>query len=257
MLFTKEDLGKKLYDALRQNEPLDWKQVDRSELDVSGAYQVQDHFNASKGESVQGYKISLTSKQTQDMFHSNSPLYGQLVASSVLSDGAEVRLSTLNEPLLELELEFIAREALSTSDDEQTLLDKCDIAPGIEIPDSRFKNWFPALPLELVISDSAVCGRIVVGHPVAVKPVPDTLADVHASVTLNGQPLTAGVSSEVLGNPLHALKWLVGKLHEEGKRVTAGTTVSTGTFCLPKKLVKGTYVATFDHGLGAVTLHVN
>ncbi|MET1247447.1 2-keto-4-pentenoate hydratase [Sporolactobacillus sp. STCC-11] len=255
MVFTQDNLSEKLYKSLSKGEPLAWKGVDHSELTPALAYDVQHTFNAKKGESVKGYKISLTSKTTQDMFHSDSPLYGQIVASSVLKDGATVDLSTLNEPLLELELEFTALEDLSSEDDEQALLDKTDVAPGIEVPDSRFKDWFPVLPLELVISDSAVCGRIVVGNA-APKPSLEELADVTSKVTLNGEPLTSGISSEVLGNPLHALKWLVQKLDQEGKKVTKGTTVSTGTFCLPKKLEKGTYVATFDHNLGSVTLHV-
>jgi 2-oxo-hept-3-ene-1,7-dioate hydratase len=255
MLFTKDDLSEKLYNSLSKGEPLAWKDVDHSDLTPERAYDVQHAFNEKKGEPVKGYKISLTSKTTQDMFHSDSPLYGQIVASSVLKDGAEVTLNTLNEPLLELELEFTALEDLSPEDDEQALLDKTEVAPGIEVPDSRFKEWFPVLPLELVISDSAVCGRVVVGNA-APKPSLEELADVTSKVTLNGKPLTSGVSSEVLGNPLHALKWLVQKLDQEGKKVTKGTTVSTGTFCLPKKLEKGTYVATFDHNLGSVTLHV-
>jgi 2-oxo-hept-3-ene-1,7-dioate hydratase len=255
MLFTKDDLSEQLYHALSKSEPLAWKDADHSELTPELAYNVQHAFNQKKGEAVKGYKISLTSKQTQDMFHSDSPLYGQIVASSLLKDNAEVELASLNEPLLELELEFTALEDLSLEDDEQVLLEKTEIAPGIEVPDSRFKDWFPTLPLELVISDSAVCGRVVVGKA-AQKPSVEELADVHSSVTLNGEPLTSGVSSEVLGNPLHALKWLVQRLAQEGKTLTKGTTVSTGTFCLPKKLTKGTYVATFDHQLGSVTVHV-
>ncbi|GAY75075.1 2-keto-4-pentenoate hydratase [Sporolactobacillus inulinus] len=257
MLVTKDDLSEQLYQALSKNEPLDFKNADPSALSLEHAYEVQHAFNAKKKEAIKGYKISLTSKQTQDMFNSDSPLYGQVVASSVLHDGAELALATLNEPLLELELEFTALEDLSPEDNEEQLLAKTDVAPGIEVPDSRFKDWFPKLPLELVISDSAVCGRLVVGKPAAKKPTVDELAHVHADVTLNGKPLTSGEASEVLGNPLHALKWLVARLAQEGKIVGKGTTVSTGTFCLPKKLEKGTYVATFTHHLGDVTLHVN
>ncbi|WP_010631676.1 2-keto-4-pentenoate hydratase [Sporolactobacillus vineae] len=244
-----------LYQAYTKNRPLQWEDYAHSDLTPETAYEVQHAFNEKKGEEVKGYKISLTSKQTQDLFNSDSPLYGQIVASSVLHDGAEVKLADLNEPLLELELEFVAKEDLSADDDENTLLQKTDVAPGMEVPDSRFKNWFPKLPLELVISDSAVCGRVVVGNA-APKPSADELANVKTSVTYNGTELMTGVSSEVLGNPLHALKWLVDRLAKEGKKVKKGTTVSTGTFCLPKQLQKGDYKATFDHGIGSVTLHV-
>ncbi|RYL93244.1 2-keto-4-pentenoate hydratase [Sporolactobacillus sp. THM19-2] len=255
MVEKTEELAQDLYEAYQTGRALRWEDYRQSGLDPESAYDVQHAFNSQKGEAVKGYKISLTSKQTQDMFHSDSPLYGQIVASAVLKDGAELSLSELNEPLLELELEFTAEEDLSVDDDEETLLKKTSIAPGIEVPDSRFGDWFPKLPLELVISDSAVCGRVVVG-PKAPELTVDQLSDIHTSATFNGQAFMTGVSSEVLGNPVKALKWLVTRLAREGKKVTKGTTVSTGTFCLPEKLKKGDYVATFDHGVGTVTLHV-
>ncbi|TGA98118.1 2-keto-4-pentenoate hydratase [Sporolactobacillus shoreae] len=250
-----EELSEKLYNAYLQNSPLNWQDYEEEVSTKKVAYDVQHAFNDKKGDAVKGYKISLTSKETQDLFDSDSPLYGEIVAPSVLKNEAEVKLEDLNEPLIELELEFIAAEDLSPEDDEETLLKKTTIAPGIEIPDSRFKDWFPKLPLNLVISDSAVCGRVVVG-PTAPKLTLEKLAAVKTSVTFNGKKLMEGLSSEVLGNPLHALKWLVKKLGEEGTTVKKGTTVSTGTFCLPKRLQKGDYVATFDQGVGSVTVHV-
>lgn len=255
MVETEKELAQKLYEAYAMGQPLNWERYQDVGLSQESAYKVQHAFVNRKGEEIKGYKISLTSKQTQDMFHSDSPLYGQAVASAVLHDGADVALDSLNEPLIELELEFTAKEDLSVDDDVEALIAKTSIAPGIEIPDSRFRNWFPNLPLELVISDSAVGGRIVVGHA-APELSASELAEIHTSATLNGREIMSGVSSEVLGNPIESLKWLVARLDREGKKVAKGTTVSTGTFCLPKNLEKGDYVAVFDHGIGSVSVHV-
>ena len=46
-----------------------------------------------------------------------------------------------------------------------TLLKKTQVAPGIEVPDSRFDDWFPKISLGQVVADSAVAGRIVTGLP--------------------------------------------------------------------------------------------
>lgn len=255
MTLTKEKLAEDLYHAYAQNEPLTWQDVALDTLNPANAYDVQHAFNKAKGEPVKGYKISLTSKETQDLFHSDSPLYGQIVASKLVHNGTTIDRSEMNEPILELELEFTATDDLSPEDTLADLYAKTELAPGVEVPDSRFKNWFPSLPLALVISDSAVCGRVVVGDPVK-KPSIDQLATVHASVTCDGKPVTSGVSSEVLGNPLNALKWLVQKLAQEGKKLSKGTTVSTGTFCMPEKLLPGHYEATFDHEIGTVAFDV-
>ena len=69
-----------------------------------------------KGKPTAGYKVSLTSKETQDMFDADSPLYGQQVAERFLQSPADVDLQMLNEPLLEVELTFRAKEDLQPSD---------------------------------------------------------------------------------------------------------------------------------------------
>ncbi|MFT8317463.1 MAG: 2-keto-4-pentenoate hydratase [Sporolactobacillus sp.] len=253
---VEEELSETLYRAYRDKEPIVWQEVERDALNQQKAYEIQHAFNQAKDERIRGYKISLTSQATQDLFHADSPLYGQIVASSVLKDGARIDRSELNEPLLELELEFTVLEDLLPEDDQQALLEKTELAPGVEIPDSRFKDWFPSLPLELVISDSAVCGRVVVGPPAA-KLEAGQLANIHARATRDGEAVAEGVSSEVLGNPLHALHWLVQKLAQEGKVLGEGTTISSGTFCLPKKLMRGHYEAVFDQGLGSVSFDVD
>lgn len=250
-----QDLAQKLYNAYNTKESLDWKDFKDAKLTEKDAYDVQHAFNKLKGESVRAYKISLTSKETQDMFKSNTPLYGEEVESSVLKSGTTLQLAELMEPLLEVELQFVAKEDLSVNDDDERLLKKTEPAPGFEVPDSRFKDWFPKLPKELVVSDSAVAGRVVVGKtskPLTLK----DLEQVKVTVMFNGKELTSGYSSEVLGNPLNSVKWLVQKLDKEGRKVTKGTVVSTGTFVLPKRLQKGMYSADFDHGAGRVELFV-
>ncbi|MFT8871068.1 MAG: fumarylacetoacetate hydrolase family protein [Sporolactobacillus sp.] len=256
MTFTKEKLADQLFHAYQANEPLSQQAVEQSGLTPENAYDVQHAFNRTKGEMLSGYKISLTSKETQDLFHSDSPLYGEIVASKLRKNGATLKRADMNVPLLELEIECLVKEELSATDSLPDLLAKCDLAPGVEVPDSRFKDWFPSLPLVLVIADSAVCGCVVVGDAAENKPDVTDLSDVHASLTRDGKLLEEGNSSEVLGNPLHALKWLVDKLAQEGRALKAGTVVSTGTFCMPQKMTVGHYEAVFDHGLGCVSFDV-
>src|SRR5699024_1232527 len=96
----KEEFAKTRFTAYYTNTQLkedDWKDV---VTDDDTAYAVQDEVMKLKGKETAGYKVSLTSKQTQDMFDADSPLYGQQVAERFLQSPADVDLSTLNEPLL-------------------------------------------------------------------------------------------------------------------------------------------------------------
>ena len=235
-----EEFAKALFEAYDTNTPLkeeEWKDV---VTDDETAYAVQDAVVKLKGKPTAGYKVSLTSKETQDMFDADSPLYGQQVAERFLQSPADVDLQMLNEPLLEVELTFRAKEDLQPSD---TL---------------RFVDWFPDLGKYNVMADCAVGGLVVYGEEHDADSVfenVDDAANVHAVLFKDGKKLKEGVSSEVLGNPFKSLQWLVQKLAEQGKVFTKGQMVSSGTFVLPPKLTAGKWEVEFDSGLGNVVVN--
>ncbi|MGV3061601.1 2-keto-4-pentenoate hydratase, partial [Streptococcus hyovaginalis] len=141
----------------------------------------------------------------------------------------------------------------------EDLLEKLTIAPGIEVPDSRFKEWFPTLNKYLVVSDCAVGGRVVFGQEQDVKGnfTVDDLANISGVLSKDGEVLKEGVSSEVLGNPLNSVAWLVKKLASHGKTLKKGQQVSSGTFILPPALEKGVYRVDYGSGVGSLELTVD
>lgn len=245
-----------LFDAYVHNKPINKKLVPAF-LEKNDAYRVQHALTAKKAdhanEPLSGYKISLTSPETQALFNSDTPLYGALTAPA-FNDGA-ITLESLSAPLIEIELIFIATEDLSINDDIQAILEKTKIAPGIEVPDSRFEDWFPKISLGQVIADSAVAGKIIVGEPKDGLTY-DQLSNIRGALRLNGKEIAADTSSAVLDHPVHAIKWLIGELGAHGLSLKKGMSVSSGTFILPQQLEKGVYTASFDK-IGEVTLQVN
>lgn len=258
VLSTKNDTEKKvandLYQALVKKQPLKAADYEKEVADFDTAYRVQHAFTDLKNEAVGGYKVSLTSKETQKMFDSDSPFYGAETSSAWLKNHTSLQLSDLMDPLLEVEMVFTAKETLLATDSLNELLNKVTVSAGVELPDSRFKDWFPSLSKYLVVADGAVGGRVVYTEPTNDKVSVDDLATVTCTLTLNGKELGTGKSSEVLGNPLNSLQWLVKKLSEQGVAYPKGTKVSSGTFLLPPHLQKGHYVAHFDKYFDDVTL---
>lgn len=256
---NQEEFADKLAQALQTKKPLlenDWSNL---VTDENSAYLVQEAFTNLKNDTVGGYKVSLTSKQTQDMFDSNEPLYGAEMTNNFLKSPATVQLSDLMEPLVEVELCFRAKEDLLPTDSLEDLLTKTTVAPALEVPDSRFSNWFPSLFKYMVMSDGAVSGLVVYGEEVDTSqlgPV-EALENVSATLFHDKENLKSGKSSEVLSNPLKSLQWLVKKLDSQGKRLLKDQRVSSGTFVLPPSLTKGEWRADFDNGLGSVNLKVN
>lgn len=243
---TPESIAHQLFEAWQSNTPMEMSAFDGALTDFDAAYQVQNAFAAKKAEPTAGYKISLTSKTTQDLFKTNEPLYGAQIASHILTSPATIDLAQMNEPLIEVELAMTAKEDLVPGLSDEELLARVTVAGDMEVPDARFKAWFPKLDKYLVVADCAVGGYIVCGEPVdgATLSVKD-LEGIHVELTLNGQPVRSGNSTEVLGNPINALQWLIQKLAQHGKTLKKGTTVSTGTFFVPPKLEAGLYEATF------------
>ncbi|MGK7378891.1 2-keto-4-pentenoate hydratase [Planococcus sp. 1R117A] len=253
--FSSQKMADILYDAYIHKKQIT-KELIPPFLKKDEAYELQHIVTSKKAteaaERLAGYKISLTSPETQKLFRSDTPLYGALTTSA-LSNGT-VSLEMMSSPLIEIELIFILKEDLSVEDDVQAILEKTLIAPGIEVPDSRFEDWFPKITLGQVIADSAVAGKIIAGKPVEGLTY-EQLADMKGTLHFNGKELASDTSSTVLDHPVHAVKWLVTELAGHGLKLEKGMSVSSGTFILPHKLEKGIYTASYE-GIGEVTLNV-
>ncbi|GEN48174.1 2-keto-4-pentenoate hydratase [Ligilactobacillus pobuzihii] len=256
---SEKDLAKTLFKAYSTGKALDMTEYSDVVTDDASAYRVQDYLTELKDEKIGGYKVSLTSKETQDLFDADAPLYGAQIDSHVVQGPHTFDNTKLMEPLAEVELVFRAKEELSRTDSLEELLNKTLVAPAIEVPDSRFSDWFPALPKHLVMADAAVGGYIVYGTEKEASSVfssVEQVANVHCQLFQDDVLLKDGVSTEVLGNPLNSLHWLTEKLATQGQMIEAGQLVSSGTFLLPEKLTAGKWKAVFDNGLGEVNLSV-
>ncbi|CAM3113271.1 2-keto-4-pentenoate hydratase [Lactiplantibacillus plajomi] len=259
MTVTETQVAQQLFDAYRHQQPLNMADLANQVPDEDAAYRVQAALTVLKNQPLGGYKVSLTSEQTQKMFDADAPLYGAQVADHFLAAPATVRQSQLMDPLVEVELVFKAKQTLTAEDSLTDLFHKTTVAPALELPDSRFSDWFPDLPKNLVVADAAVGGLVVYGTERDTDSVFDSVADVatpKCTLVHDGETLKTGVASEVLGNPLKSLHWLVGKLASQHKQLTAGQRVSSGTFVLPPHLTVGHWQADFDHQLGSVQLEM-
>ncbi|MFJ7680076.1 2-keto-4-pentenoate hydratase [Peribacillus sp. NPDC097264] len=230
------------------------KDVFSSHISLEEAYRIQHAFTAAKranDECLKGYKISMTSPETQALFNAKEPLYGQLTDKQITN---KISLSKqMLSPLIELELVFIVKEPLTAASTEEEIINKTQIAPGLEVPDSRFEDWFPKMPKEQVCADGAVGGKVTIGE--AKDYTYTDIDNINGKLLFNGQTIDEGTSSVVMGHPLKAIMWLLEKLGQHNLTLEPGMFVSSGTFILPKTLEIGMYTGQFE-GIGSVTLSV-
>lgn len=239
----------KLYDARLKGINLTPGQDIKTDT-VEAAYELQTEILKMQKKSVKGYKISMTSPETQALFDSSEPVYGPFTASQVIT---EMSLSDYNIPLVELELVFYVNETLSVEDDAESILAKCTVAPALELPDSRYDDWFPNISKYEVVADCAVAGAITIGEARSVSY--DALDNITGTLLLNDKEIKRGQSSEVMDHPVNAVKWLIEKLDSHDKQLEPGQFISSGTFILPVKLEAGKYIGVFE-GLGSIEIEI-
>lgn len=204
-----------------------------------------------------GYKVALTSPATQAALRTDEPAIGRLLAADVLATGSTVALGSMFSPVLEAELVFRVREDLPAHASADQIAQACDVAAGLECPDSRYADWFggeyPALALGDVIADNCLTGLVVVGS--TWLPVADVdLATVRARLLVDDEEVASGTGAEVLGNPLRSMAWLSAHLAASGQALPAGTLVSAGTLTSPVVARRGSVRAVFSGGLGEASV---
>lgn len=196
-------------------------------------------------EDIVGYKISMTSKETQAIASTHEPAYGTLLSSNIVKSGEHVSMNQLFSPLVEPELIFILTDDLSQTATEEEILSKTKIAAGLEIPDSRYVDWFPNFSLMDLLSDDTATGLVVVSEGIT-PPSFEELGNIKMELFHNGEKISEGVSSAVLDNPVSAVAWLVKKLASHNKSLKKGMIISSGTFISPLPVQPGKYDVTYS-----------
>ncbi|MCP1275764.1 2-keto-4-pentenoate hydratase [Leuconostoc citreum] len=251
MICDKESGMSKLKDALLSAQHGDKRLSSRDwilDIDDEDAYTIQREVEKEDRTLIAGYKISLTSNKTQKMFNSSSPLFGTEKANKIFQAPVILSKNTMNEPLIEVELAFIAQTTITNEMSDKEIMQSVTIAGAAELPDSRFLSWWPKLSKTLIIADNAVAGMLVYGEDKKIESA-EMLNNINATLSLNGLVIATGNSSEVLGNPLVAVRWLLNKLKEFNEVISPDQIISSGTFFVPPHLEQGYYTVEFDTDL--------
>jgi 2-keto-4-pentenoate hydratase len=252
------DAAAALHTAELDNKPITPISETYPDADVEDAYRISmavTELKLKAGRLVKGHKIGLTSKAMRSLTGATEPDYGTMFDNWFVLEGSKVPRSTMNRPLVEVELAFVLREPLiGPGVNAADVIRATDfVLPAIEIVDTRQKGRGPT-PLVDSIADAAACGLVVLGG----RPVRLTDIDVRrvgATLSINGSIEESGVSSAVMGNPINSVAWLANKLYEYGVTPEAGHVILSGSFIKAIPFNPGdTVVALFDT-LGEVTFY--
>jgi 2-keto-4-pentenoate hydratase len=172
-------------------------------------------------------------------------------------EGSVVPRSTMNRPLVEVELAFVLKEPLSGPGvNVADVIRATDfVLPAIEIVDTRQKGRGPNTLIDS-ISDAAACGLVILGaNPTKLKDI--DVRNVGATLSINGDIEESGMARAVMGNPINAVAWLINKLSEFGVSPEAGHVILSGSFIKAIPFQVGDSVEALFNGLGEVTFRTN
>ena len=228
-----------------------------SHISIAEAYTVQDlvtEMRVQRGEEVVGFKVGCTSKAIRSQFGLNEPISGRLFSPYVYEDGAEINRNKYVNCAIEPEMVLtIGVDLCGIGLPHDQLIDAIEcVSAGIELHNFRF--WFtPPTSQELICSGGIHAGLIVGNTKVS----PKQLSFEHElfSVRKNGELITEAPASEIMGSPIHSLRWLVDSLTKRGSCLKKGSLVIPGSPVGLTCIDQDTALSVEVDGVGVVVAH--
>jgi 2-keto-4-pentenoate hydratase len=207
------------------------------QLSTAEAYAVQDlvaERRVQRGEKIVGYKVGCTGEAIRSQFGLNEPISGRLFSPHLHEEATFVNRNNYVNCAVEPEMVLtMGADLCGTHLPDDQLRDAIEyVSPGIEL--HNFKFWFdPPTSQELICSGGIHAG-LIVGES---RASPKQLSFEHElfSVRKNGDLIAQASASEIMGGPIHSLRWLVDSLTLRGLSLRKGSLVIPGS---PVELVR-------------------
>ncbi len=209
---------------------------------------------------IAGHKIALTAPVMQKMVGFDEPIAAAIMEKTVHHTPARVHLSDFGRLGVECEIavrlahDLPAERAPYTRDSVAEAIGA--VMPAFELVDDRHADYTKiADNILTLLADNAWNGGIVLGSPLTDWQSLDLVA-IHGTMRINGEVVGEGYGRDVLGHPLDALAWLASTLAAQGKSLSQGMVVMTGSVVATKFVSQGDTVQLTMDGLGEVELGI-
>jgi len=211
---------------------------------IKEAYDIQDelsnrYISADKNTLLIGKKIGCTNKAAQVQLNIKESFFGNIFSNNISKSNCIINSEKYFSPFVEPEFSFVMKNELDISRapyNPDIIYDSVSaVLPSIELVDSRFEDW-TIIGVSNLIADNAVHAHWIYGNEI--KNLNDFNFNDHSvDLFINGQLIDKGNSSNVMGNPINSLTWLINNLALIGKSLPKNSYISTGT-CTPAIPIK-------------------
>jgi 2-keto-4-pentenoate hydratase len=200
-------------------------------LTAEDAYRIQlmnIQRRVAAGERIIGHKIGLTARAMQIKFNVDTPDYGHLMDTMVLTPGMALDMSELIDPQIEVEPAFVLGRELAgpgvTLDDVMQAIEYTCVC--FEVIDSRITNW--AIKLQDTVADNGSSSRLLLGAA-RIDPNDVALDNLATDLEVDGRVVESGNTNAILDHPGNGVVWLANAVAKFGVVFEAGHIILPGT----------------------------
>ena len=223
------------------------------------AYLIQDkltkkYLSADKKNRLIGKKIGCTNKAAQIQLNIKESFFGNMFSNNISESNSKINSKKYFSPFVEPEFSFLMKNELDVSKapySPNIVYESISaVLPSIELVDSRYKDW-TSIGVNNLIADNAVHAHWVYGG--LVENLNFFNFNNHSvDLFINGKFIEKGNSSNVMGNPINSLTWLINNMALVGKSLPKNYYVSTGTCTKAIPIFKGDHIKADFGKLGTV-----
>jgi 2-keto-4-pentenoate hydratase len=242
-------------------QPIDIMVQDFAPSSIDEAYAVQAAFlkllTATQG-ALGGYKIASTNPASRQRTGVSGPCASGIFARHIADSPATFNSATYNQFCIECEVGVRLASDLPAAGGPYTRSNVADAIESLSVAFELIDRRESASGSGAFAPDIKSISTIANAGAVSGSPVTDwhdiDLAAARGTMTINGEQVSEGLGSNVMGHPLEALAWLANLKAEQGDPLTAGMLILTGTLTALVPLTSGDAATIAIDGLGEAHL---
>jgi 2-keto-4-pentenoate hydratase len=248
-----------LVDARLADIPFDSLPRDLVPTTAGDAYAIQDaghRLLSARGLGAPvGFKIGCTTPVMQAYLGIDTPCEGAVLSTRLHTGHGTFAPHGRRRLGVECEIAVrLGRELSGRPDRAELAAAVASVHASIEVVEDRYVDY-PALDTWTLVADDFFHAGLVVGPAVLDLP-PTELSSVAARMMIDDVEVGSGVGSDILGDPLEALAWLVANRSERGEAVRAGDVVTLGSLVQTHWVTPGQRIRVENDRLGDVSLDI-
>ena len=231
--------------------------------DIDQAYLIQREYQTQVSETqgaISGYKLAMTTAALQAANGVSEPCLGLILHDNIRHSPCNLKAANFVQLGVECEIAVRLGADIPQSGapyDRKKVSEAIEsLSTAFEVIDIRRSPGVdPKLQFITGVAANVYNEGVVLGAPVGDWHNLD-LETAYGSMSINGELVGDGHGSDVMGHPLEPLAWLANKLAEQGRGLTAGMVIITGSIVSPKPLSPGDSASIAIEGLGSAEITV-